>query len=134
SPVWREKDNLLQSFIGVGPVVASKLIASLPELGDMNRRQVASIVGVAPLDHDSGLFHGRRSIKGGRGDVRHCLYMAALSAKKHNPDITAFYDRLLAQGKKKKVALVACMRKIVTILNAMAKTNRPWIENFETSS
>ena len=134
SPVWREKDNLLQSFIGVGPVVASKLIASLPELGDMNRRQVASIVGVAPLDHDSGLFHGHRSIKGGRGDVRHCLYMAALSAKKHNPDITAFYDRLLAQGKKKKVALVACMRKIVTILNAMAKTNRPWIENFETSS
>ena len=99
----------------------------------MNRRQAASIVGVAPFDHDSGKFHGRRSIKGGRGDVRHCLYMAALSAKKHNPDITAFYDRLLAQGKKKKVALVACMRKILITLNAMAKNNTPWNENFEIS-
>ncbi len=134
SPVWREKDNLLQSFTGVGPVVSSKLIASLPELGNLNRRQAASLVGIAPFDHDSGKFHGRRSIKGGRGDVRHCLYMAALSAKKHNPEIVAFYERLLAQGKKKKVALVACMRKILTILNAMAKTNTTWIENFETSS
>jgi transposase len=133
SPVWREKDNLLQSFKGVGPVVASKLIASLPELGDMNRRQAASIVGVAPFDHDSGKFHGRRSIKGGRGDVRHCLYMSALVAKKHNPEIAAFYERLLAKGKKKKVALVACMRKILITLNAMAKNNTPWNENFEVS-
>jgi transposase len=121
SPLWRVKDDLLQSAPGVGPVVSLTLLADLPELGTLNRQQISALVGVAPLNRDSGLLHGRRKVWGGRGRVRAALYMATLTATRRNPRIKAFYQRLLEAGKAKKVALVACMRKLLCILNAMVK-------------
>ncbi len=126
SPVWREQENLLQSVPGIGPVVSRTLLADLPELGTLTRRQIAALVGVAPLNRDSGTLRGRRSCWGGRAPVRTALYMAALVATKCNPLIRHFYQRLCAAGKKRKVALVACMRKLLTILNAMVKHHTPW--------
>jgi transposase len=126
SPVWRERDDLLQSVPGVGPVLARTLLAELPELGQLSRRAIAKLVGVAPLNRDSGTWRGRRTIHGGRAPVRAVVYMAALAATRCNPVIKAFYHRLLAAGKPKKVALVACMRKLLTILNHMVRTRQRW--------
>ncbi len=126
SPVWRERDELLQSVPGVGPVLSRTLLADLPELGQLSRRQIAKLVGVAPLSRDSGTLRGRRFVQGGRATVRAVLYMAALVATKRNAVIRAFYRRLVAAGKPKKLALVACMRKLLTILNAMVRTSQPW--------
>lgn len=120
---YAELDALLQSTRGIGPVASATLIADLPELGTLTRRQIASLVGVAPYACDSGVMRGRRRIQGGRFEIRRTLYMATLTATTHNPVIRAHYQRLVANGKLKKVALVACMRKLLTILNAMAKTN-----------
>ncbi len=126
SPSWREKDNLLKSVPGIGKVVSSTLLIELPELGKLNRRKIAALVGVAPLNRDSGTMRGRRTVWGGRAKLRAILYMAALVASRHNPIIAAFYQRLLDTGKAKKVALVACMRKLITILNAMMRTMTVW--------
>ncbi|GJG89854.1 hypothetical protein tb265_50350 [Gemmatimonadetes bacterium T265] len=126
SPAWRERDDLLRSVPGVGPVLARTLLAELPELGRLSRREVAKLVGVAPLSRDSGTMRGRRFVHGGRASVRAVLYMAALVATKRNAVIRAFYQRLLATGKPKKLALVACMRKLLTTLNAMARSNTAW--------
>ena len=126
SPIWREKEDLLRSVPGIGVVVAHTLMAELPELGTLNRKQIAALAGVAPLNRDSGRFRGKRSIWGGRRQVRSALYMAALVAARFNPVIRAFYQRLRAAGKKGKVALTACMRKLLTILNAMLKTRTAW--------
>jgi len=126
SPVWREKENLLRSVPGIGPVVASSLLADLPELGKLNRRQIATLVGVAPLNRDSGKTRGQRTIWGGRKHVRSALYMAALVAARFNPIIRAFYERLRNVGKPAKVALTACMRKLLGILNALLKTGVAW--------
>jgi transposase len=120
---FAELDALLQSTHGIGPVASATLIADLPELGHLTRRQIAALVGVAPYACDSGTMRGRRRVYGGRFEIRRTLYMATLTAAKHNPIIRAHYQRLVAAGKLKKVALVACMRKLLTILNAMAKTN-----------
>jgi len=126
SPAWRERDDLLQSVPGVGPVLSRTLLAELPELGRLSRREVAKLVGIAPLSRDSGTLRGRRFVQGGRASVRAVLYMAALVATKRNAVIRAFYQRLVAAGKPKKLALVACMRKLLTILNAMARTGERW--------
>jgi transposase len=126
SPVWRENDDLLQSAPGIGPVCARTLLLELPELGTLNRQQIAALVGVAPLNCDSGTLRGRRMIWGGRAHVRTVLYMGTLVATRFNPRIKAFYQRLLAAGKVKKVALTACMHKFLTILNAMLKHRTPW--------
>jgi len=126
SPLWQEKDRLLRSVPGVGPVLSLTLLAELPELGQVDRKQIAALVGVAPLNHDSGRQQGRRLIWGGRASVRAALYMGALVATRHNPVIRALYQRLLAAGKAKKVALVACMHKLLIILNAMLKNETPW--------
>jgi transposase len=126
SPSWVEKDNLLKSVPGVGKVVSSSLLIELPELGKLNRRKIASLVGVAPLNRDSGTMRGRRTIWGGRAKLRAVLYMAALVASRRNPIIAVFYQRLLDAGKVKKVALVACMRKLLTILNAILRTMTVW--------
>jgi transposase len=126
SPLWKEKDTLLQSVPGVGPVTSATMLGMLPELGLLNRQEIAALVGVAPMNKDTGNKQGKRSIYGGRADVRSVLYMAALSAKKHNPFIRTFYERLIRHGKEKKVALTACMRKLLVILNAMVRTNQPW--------
>ncbi len=133
-PVWRKKDELLQSAPGVGPVTSLSLIAELPELGTLNRRQIAALVGVAPFNRDSGVFKGKRTIWGGRAGVRAILYMAALTAMRCNPVIKIFYQRLVKTGKPHKVALTACMRKLITILNTMVKNNTPWNENMATRS
>jgi len=129
SPVWRERDALLQSVPGVGPVLSRTLLADLPELGRLSRRQIAKLVGVAPLSRDSGTMRGRRFVQGGRATVRAVLYMAALVATKRNAVIRAFYLRLVAAGKLKKLALVACMRKLLTILNVMVRTAQSWPTN-----
>lgn len=126
SPAWRVRDDLLRSVPGVGKVLSMSLMAKMPELGRLDRREAAALVGVAPLNRDSGLFKGRRSVWGGRADVRTALYMAALSAVRCNPVISAFYKRLKEGGKKPKVALTACMRKLIVMLNAMIKNNEPW--------
>ncbi len=126
SPVWREKDNLLRSDPGVGPILSATLLAELPELGTLNRRQIAALVGVAPLNRDSSTFRGKRTVWGGQATVRAALYMAALVATRCNPVIRTFYQRLCAAGKAKKVAITACMRKLLTILNAMLKHRTPW--------
>jgi len=126
SPVWREKDDLLRSVPGIGRVVSSVLMAGLPELGRAARRKLAALVGVAPFNRDSGLMRGRRTIWGGRSAVRVALYQAVLVATRHNALIRAFYQRLLAAGKPKKVALVACMRKLLGILNAMLSSGQRW--------
>lgn len=127
SPMWRERDDLLQSVPGVGPVASRTLLAELPELGQLDRRAIAKLVGVAPLNRDSGTWRGHRSVHGGRSSVRAVLYMAALVATRYNPIIRAFYKRLVAAGKPKKLALVACMRKLLTMLNCIARTRQPWI-------
>jgi transposase len=134
SPLWREKDDLLQSVPGVGPVVSSTLLGQLPELGTLNRKQIAALVGVAPLNRDSGKFRGKRSIWGGRASVRSSLYMATLVATRHNPVIKAFYKKLCAAGKLKKVALTACMRKLLTILNAMIRNRTRWSPIYTANS
>ena len=126
SPLWRAQDDLLQSVPGVGPVVSRTLLGKLPELGRLSHKQIAALVGVAPLARDSGTLRGRRLVWGGRASVRAVLYMGALVATRWNPIIRAFYQRLRAAGKPPKVALVACMRKLLTILNAMARTGTYW--------
>ncbi len=126
SPLWRENDDLLQSAKGIGPVSAHTLLRELPELGTLTRQQIAALVGVAPLNCDSGTLRGKRTIWGGRAQVRTVLYMSTLVATRFNPQIKAFYERLLAAGKVKKVALTACMHKFLTILNAMLKHRTPW--------
>ena len=126
SPLWRANDDLLQSAKGIGPVSAHTLLLELPELGTLTRQQIAALVGVAPLNCDSGTLRGKRTIWGGRAHVRTVLYMSTLVATRFNPQIKTFYQRLLAAGKVKKVALTACMRKFLTILNAMLKQRMPW--------
>jgi transposase len=126
SPVWREDDDLLRSVPGVGPVLSTTLIAQLPELGRLDRKQIATLVGVAPLNCESGIRRGRRIIWGGRAQVRAALYMGALVAIRYNPTIRAFYERLLAAGKPKKLALTACMHKLLTVLNAMLRHRTSW--------
>lgn len=128
SPVWCEKDDLLQSTPGIGPVASFALLAQMPELGTLNRRQISALAGLAPLNNDSGKFKGQRHVWGGRAVVRAVLYMATLAAIRCNPSIRAFHQRLKAAGKKPKVAIVACMRKLLTILNAMLKTKTPWCD------
>ena len=123
---WNEKAEILKSAPGVGEVTSTTLIAELPELGQLNRKQIASLVGIVPFNRDSGTMRGRRTIFGGRRSVRTALYMAALTARRRNPVIAAFADRLAAQGKSPKVILVACMRKLLVILNTMIKTNQHW--------
>ena len=126
SPAWREKDDLLNSVKGVGPVLSRTLLSMVPELGTLGRRQISALIGVAPLNRDSGTQRGRRSVWGGRASVRAVLYMCALAAIRSNPAIRAFYERLVAAGKLPKVAIVACMRKLLTILNAILRTKTPW--------
>lgn len=129
SEAWLAKCDLLSEVKGIGTVTSMSLTAWLPELGTINRKQIAALVGVAPLNHDSGAYRGRRRVWGGRAAVRAVLYMATLSAIRHNPTITTFHQRLRAAGKPKKVAIVACMRKLLTILNAMVRDGQPWHEN-----
>jgi transposase len=126
NPLWQEKEALLQSVPGVGKVTAFTLLAELPELGTLNRQKIAALVGVAPFNSDSGRRQGKRRIFGGRAGVRGALYMAALVGTQSNPVIKTFYERLLARGKGKKVALAACMRKLLVILNAMVRDQKPW--------
>ncbi len=125
-PVWRKISKLLQSVPGVGPVVTRTLIAGLPELGKLSRRRIASLVGVAPINRDSGMMKGRRTTWGGRAGIRSVLYMAVLVASKNNPVIRPYYQGLIARGKLPKVALTACMRKLLVMLNAMVRDNQPW--------
>ena len=126
SPLWREQEDLLRSVPGVGPVLCATLLAGLPELGRLNRREIAALVGVAPLNHDSGTLRGRRTVWGGRANLRAALYMGTLVGVRYNPVLHTLYRRLLERGKAKKVALVACMRKLITILNAMLKNRTRW--------
>ena len=126
SPAWREDDDLLQSVPGIGPVVATTLIAELPELGRLNRKQIATLVGVAPLNCESGILRGRRIVWGGRARIRAVLWMGTLVAVQRNPAIRAFYQRLVASGRPKKVALTACMHKLLLILNALLRQRTPW--------
>ena len=126
SPIWREKDELLRSVPGVGPAVSRTLLGELPELGTLTGKQIAALVGVAPFNRDSGAMRGRRQIWGGRGRVRAILYMGAVTAARCNPVLRRFYASLLAAKKPAKVALVACMRKLLVILNAMLRDERPW--------
>jgi len=125
-PTWAETAKRVDSVPGIGFITAATMVADLPELGQLNRQQIAALVGVAPFNHDSGKQRGKRRIFGGRTSIRSVLYMATLSATRHNPVIKAFYQRLLAKGKLKKVALTACMRKLLVILNTMVKTGQDW--------
>ncbi len=129
SPVWREKDELLRSVPGVGPKVSATLLADLPELGAVNNKKLAALVGVAPLNRDSGVFRGKRRVWGGRAAVRQMLYMAAVTAARCNPAFQEFYGRLVAAGKPKKVALTACMRKLLAVLNSMLRHGTRWGQN-----
>jgi transposase len=126
SPVWRETEDLLTSVPGIGDITAHALIADLPELGHLDRRRIAALVGIAPLNRESGRWRGRRTIGGGRPMVRRALYMATMVAIRYNPPIAAVYRRLTGTGRPKKVAIIAAMRKLVTILNAMLRDQRPW--------
>lgn len=126
SPIWRAADGLLTSVPGVGDVTAHTLIADLPELGQLDRRRIAALVGVAPINRDSGQMRGKRTISGGRSDVRSALYMATLSAIRWNPVISKHYQSLVERGRPKKVALIACMRRLLSILNAIVRTKTPW--------
>ena len=130
SVVWRAKDDLLRAIPGVGRVLATTLLVDLPELGRLSRREIAALVGVAPLNRDSGAFRGQRSVWGGRSTVRAALYMSALAAVRSNPPIKAFYERLVAAGKPKKVALVACMRKLLVTCNAVVRDGQPWSASY----
>lgn len=126
SPLWRDRDRLYQSVPGIGPAVSQAVIAQLPEIGTLSGKKAAALVGVAPFNRDSGRFRGKRMIRGGRSYLRNMLYMAAVVASQWNPVIRTFYQRLLAAGKSPKLALTACIRKLVVILNAMVKNNQPW--------
>ena len=126
SPLWRERETLLRSIPGIGPVVSVTLLSQLPELGQLDRKAIAKLVGVAPLNHDSGTFRGKRNVWGGRGAVRAALYMAALVATRYNAPIRVFYQRLLVAGKPKKLALVACMHKLLLQCSAILRSNTPW--------
>lgn len=126
SPAWRERDELLRGIPGIGPVASRTLLGELPELGTLGRRKVAALVGLAPMNRDSGTLRGRRMIIGGRAAVRTALYLAALSATRHNPAIKALYDRLVAAGKAKKLALTAAAHKLLTIADAILRSKRPW--------
>ena len=130
SPIWQAKEDLLRSVPGVGPVLSATLLAELPELGRLSGREIAALVGVAPFNRDSGRLRGQRCIWGGRVSVRCALYMGTLVAVRHNPVLRRFYEQLLGRGKAKKVALVACMRKLLVILNAMMKTQTHWNPDF----
>jgi transposase len=123
---FTDKDEILRSTPGIGPVSSAILIADLPELGRLDRKKIAALVGVAPFNDDSGYRRGKRRTKGGRAAIRKVLYMATISASRYNPKIKSFYEQLLKRGKLKKVALVACMRKLLTILNAMLRSRTPW--------
>lgn len=124
--IWRDKEEILTSVKGVGPVLTASLLCLLPELGTLNRKKISALVGVCPYNRDSGYFRGKRCISGGRADIRSVLYMATLAATRYNPVIKAFFGRLKEVGKPPKVAIVACMRKLLTILNAMLKTSQKW--------
>jgi len=126
TPIWHQKATLVQSFVGVGPILSTILISSLPELGSLSRRKVSALVGVCPYNRDSGRYRGRRAIFGGRRYLRTVLYMAALSAIRHNPQIKTFHERLMHAGKPPKVAITACMRKMLVILNSMVKHQTTW--------
>jgi transposase len=126
SPAWREREQLLRGIPGIGPVASRTLLGELPELGTLGRRKIAALVGLAPMNRDSGTLRGRRMIVGGRAAVRSALYMAALAAVRHNPALKAFYGRLLASGKAKKVALAAAAHKLLTIADAILRSKRPW--------
>jgi transposase len=130
SPVWREKEELLQSVPGIGPVASRTLLAAVPELGRLDKRQVAALVGLAPMADDSGQRRGVRRIQGGRSFVRSVLYMAALTARKHNPVLRAFADRLEQAGKRPKVILTAVARKLIVIANAILRSGQPWNPQF----
>ena len=130
SALWKAQDALLRTVPGVGPILSRTLLADLPELGRLSRREIAKLAGVAPLSRDSGTLRGRRFVQGGRAPVRAVLYMAAMVAARRNPVIKAFYERLVAAGKPKKLALVACMRKLLTVLNVMVRTTTPWNPDF----
>lgn len=130
SPAWREKDDLLRSCKGIGPVTTHTMLACLPELGTLTGRQISALVGVAPFNNDTGKHKGPRHIQGGRHDVRCVLYMATLAAIRHNQIIRQFHARLIAAGKAKKVTITACMRKLLTILNAIVRDKKPWQLNF----
>jgi transposase len=126
SPVWAEKENLLASVPGVGPIIARTLIAELPELGQLSRKQIAALAGLAPFTRQSGKWRGRSFIGGGRTAIRTALFMGAMVARRHNPVLKAFFERLVAAGKPRMVALIAVARKLLTILNAIVRDNRPW--------
>ncbi len=126
SPIWRAKDELLQTVKGIGPISSRTLVSDLPELGTLSRQKISALVGVAPMNRDSGKFRGRRMIQRGRGKIRAVLYMGTVSAIRSNPVIHAFHERLIKAGKPPKVAITACMRKLLTILNAMMKNQTPW--------
>ena len=130
SPAWREKDDLLRSCKGIGPITTHTMVSCLPELGTLSGRQISALVGIAPFNDDTGKHQGRRHIQGGRLDVRAVLYMATLAAIRHNPVIRNFHQRLIGAGKAKKVAITACMRKLLTILNAMLRDKKPWQPDF----
>jgi transposase len=134
SPVWREREELFKPVKGVGPNLLRSLCASLPELGRLSRQKIAALAGVAPYACDSGTLRGKRICWGGRPEVRRALYMGAVSASRHNPVIKVFYERLRKAGKPAKVALIACMRKLLTILNAMVRDQAPWDENLHTTA
>lgn len=134
SSVWRENDQIIQSVPGAGQVLSINLLANVPELGTLNRRQIAALIGLAPLNRDSGTFRGRRCIWGGRAGVRSTLYMAAVTAMQYNPVIRSFYQRLTEKGKPFKVAITACMRKLLTIINTMIKTKTRWNEKLITNT
>lgn len=132
TPELKQKQDLLQSVPGVGPVLSATLVSQVPELGKCDRKEIAALVGLAPFNHDSGKKHGKRKIQGGRPFIRSVLYMATISATRFNPVINAMYQRLLKAGKQKKVAIVACMRKLLTILNAIIRTQIPWQPAFSS--
>jgi transposase len=134
SPLWRAKDEILQRTPGVGPILARTLVAEVPELGVVNRQEMAALIGVAPFNRDRGTLRGQRAVWGGRAHVRAVLDMSTLAAVRHHAVLKAFYERLRAVGKAPKVALTACMRKLLTMLNAMLKHQTPWHENYATYS
>ena len=131
SPAWRAQDDLLQSVPGVGPIVSATLLGELPELGTLSHKQIAALVGVAPLARDSGTLRGKRMVWGGRASVRTALFMAAMCGRRWNPVLKVFYERLKAAGKPTKVALIACARKLLTILNAMMRNQSRWTPNIQ---
>jgi transposase len=133
-PLWRAKDESLQSTPGVGPLLSRTLVAEVPELGVLNRQEIAALLGVAPFNRESGTLRGKRAVWGGRAHVRAVLYLSPRAAGRHNPVRKAFYERWRAVGKAPQVALTACMRKLLTILNAMLKQQTPWHENYATHS